>query len=70
LSKLFAAKQNDFANEYALKAYNLIEEKFAFSSKVQNLTSMEAQQNWFSNMPDYEMGLFQLQMYISEHMSE
>ncbi len=70
LSKLFSAKQNDFANEYALKAYNLIEEKFAFNSKVQNLTSMEAQQNWFSNMPDYEMGLFQLQMYIAENMSE
>ena len=70
LTKLYDAKKDDVANEYALKAFNLIEEKFSFNASLQNLNSMEAQQNWFNSLADYEMGLFQLHMMISEHMDQ
>jgi len=70
LTKLYDAKKDDVANEYALKAFNLIEDKFSFNSSLQNLNSMEAQQNWFSSLADYEMGLFQLHMMIAEHMDQ
>jgi len=70
LKTLFENKQDEVASEYTLKAFNLIEDRFQFNIQMARLNSGQAQQQWYSNLPDYQMGLLQFQMYLSESLNE
>jgi len=70
LKTLYDYKQDKIADEYALRAYSLIEERFQFTQQMANLNSGRAQQNWYSNLPDFKMGLLQFQLFLSEHLDK
>ena len=68
LKTLYDYKQDEVADAYVLRMYNLIEGRFQFNQQMARLNSGQAQQQWYSNLPDYQMGLLQFQMFLSEHI--
>ena len=69
LTKLYDNKQNETANTYALQAYSISEERFSFNSTLASIQSREAQERWYSALPDYQMGLLQFNMFLGRHIS-
>ncbi|RLD49071.1 MAG: hypothetical protein DRI94_11680, partial [Bacteroidetes bacterium] len=69
LKKLYANKQSKLANTYTLQAYSMLEDRFAFNSTLAGLPERASQERWYSNLPDYKMGLFQFNMFLGQHIS-
>ncbi len=70
LGLLYDNNQDAIAQQYTLKAYNLIENRYLFSSQMGHHTNSQEQQLWYSNLPDYQKGLLQFHMSISEYMNK
>ncbi len=69
LKSLYANKQNEIANTFALQAYSMLEERFAFNSTLARMQNRDAQERWYANLPDYKMGLLQFNMYLGQHIN-
>ena len=70
LKTLFANKQDEAANEYTLKAFSMLEERFAFNKNMASHLNGQAQQAWYTGLPEYQKGLLQFHMFLGEHISE
>lgn len=68
LKTLYQYKQDEVADEYVKRMYSTIEDRFQFNQQMARLNSGQAQQKWYSNLPDFKMGLLQFQMFLSEHI--
>ncbi len=69
LSKLYANKQDETANKFALPAYSAINERFGFNSALMTM-DRNAQERWYANLPDYQMALLQFNMFLGQHINE
>ncbi len=69
LKALYANKQVETANLFTLQAYSIIQDRFGFNSTLASMQSREAQEQWYSNLPDYQMGLLQFNMYLGQHIN-
>jgi len=70
LKILYDNKQNDVANDFVLKAFSTIEDRFEFNKSMSSHLSGQDQQFWYANLPEYQKGLLQFYMFLAEHMTE
>ena len=69
LNTLYKNKQSETANIYALQAYSMIQERFAFNAALSTM-DRASQERWYSNLPDYKIGLLQFSMFLSQHINK
>jgi len=69
LKDFYANKSDEIANVYALQAYSILQDRFGFNSTLAGLPDRASQERWYSNLPDYKMGLLQFNMYLGQHIN-